>query len=91
MNFLKSYIHFENTENNITFDHELQQITEEAKTMGLEELILTTERKRAEKRGVELNKREVVLRMIQKNFTDEMIADIAGVSLEYVREVRYMN
>ena len=107
MNFLKSYIHFENTENNITFDREIQQITGNTKTMGLEELILTTERKRAEKRGMEQgmecgikqgvehgmerNKREVVLRMIQKDFADEMIADIAGVSLEYVREVRYMN
>jgi len=67
--------------------------------MGLEELILTTERKRAERRGIEQGvergmerkKHEVVLRMIQKNFSDEMIVDIAGVSLEYVREVRYMN
>jgi hypothetical protein len=96
MNFLKSYIHFENTENNTIFDQELQQITGRTETMGIEELILTTERKRAEKRGmesgvekgVERNKREMVIRMIQKKFTDEIIADIAEVSLEYVQKER---
>jgi len=63
--------------------------------MGLEELILTTERKRAERRGmergIERRNREVVMNMIQKNFTDEMIVDIAGVPLEYVREIKYVN
>ena len=39
MNFLKSYIRFENTENNIIFDQELQQITGRTETMGIKELL----------------------------------------------------
>jgi hypothetical protein len=48
--------------------------------MGIEELILTTERKKREQ--------EIILNMIHKNFTDEMIAGITEVSLEYVQKIR---
>ena len=100
MNFLKSYIHFENTENSITFDSKLQQITGEAKTMGLEELILTTERKRAERRGIErgieqgmergIERRnhQVVMNMIQHDFTDEAIIKAVAVTPDYVQKIR---
>jgi hypothetical protein len=43
MNFLKNYVHFENPGNNITFEAQLDHITGRTKTMGIEELILTTE------------------------------------------------
>ena len=93
MNFLKSYIHFENTENNIIFDKELQQITgRRTETMGLEEMILVERERRGMKQGVEQGmeskKREIIINMIQKKFTDEIIADIANVSLEYIEEIR---
>jgi hypothetical protein len=42
---------FENSENNIIFERELEQITGRTKTMGIEELVLTMERKRGEKLG----------------------------------------
>ncbi len=35
MSFLKSYIHFENRENNITFEHHLDQINGRTRTMGI--------------------------------------------------------
>ena len=88
--------------------------------MGLEELILTTERRRAqmegekrgiklgeergkklgEKRGIKLGKElgkklgeklgidQVIMNMLRKNLTDEMIADLANVSIDYVRKIR---
>jgi hypothetical protein len=92
MSFLKNYIRFANTENNITFEKELQQITEERQTMGIEELILTTERKRAERRGeqrgIERKEKEIILNMMRNNFTDELIIKAIGVSSDYVRKLR---
>jgi hypothetical protein len=96
MNFLKNYMRFENSENNITFERELEQITGRTRNMGVEELILTMERKRGEKRGIELgekqgiehNRKEVVSNMIRKDFSDELISEIVCVSVDYVRKLR---
>jgi predicted transposase YdaD len=57
MNFLKSYIRFEDKEKNIIFERDLKQITGRKETMGLEELILDVERKRGEKRGIEVGEK----------------------------------
>ena len=64
--------------------------------MGLEEMILVERERRGVKRGMkqgmeqgmENKKREIIINMIQKKFTDEIIADIANVSLEYIEEIR---
>ena len=60
--------------------------------MGLEELILTTERKRGliegEKRGEKRGINQVIMNMLSKNLSDEMISDFAGVSIGYVRKIR---
>jgi len=96
MIFLTSYIHFENTENNLIFDFNLKQITGRTETMGIEEMVLAEREKRGMERGerrgiehgIEHKKREVTISMIQKKFSDEIIADVVGVSLEYIREVR---
>jgi predicted transposase YdaD len=88
ISFLKNYIRFKNPEKNITFEKKYEQITGRKKTMGLEEMLLNRARTDGEKRGIERRNREVTISMIQKNFADEVIADIAGVSLEYVKEVR---
>ena len=88
--------------------------------MGLEELILYSERKRGqiegekrgeklgriegkkygiklgERRGIKLGEKrgemrginQVIMNMLQKNLTDEMIADFANVSIDYVRKMR---
>jgi len=52
--------------------------------------------KRGEKRGKELGKKlgeklgidQVIMNMLRKNLTDEMIADLANVSVDYVRKIR---
>ena len=68
--------------------------------MGLEELILTTERKRGQIEGRIEGKMEgkidgkieginqVIMNMLSKNLTDEMIADLANVSIDYVQKMR---
>jgi len=100
MIFLKSYIHFENEENNITFERKLKQITGRTETMGIEEMVLAEREKRGERRGIkrgreqgmergiERRNREVILNMIQKNLTDETIADLADVQIDYVQKIR---
>jgi len=44
--------------------------------------------KQGVKQGIEHNKREIIINMIQRKFADEIIVDIANVSLEYIEEVR---
>jgi len=99
-----AYIRFENLENNSTFEQQYEQITGRKQTMGLEELILYTEHKRGlmegekrgeklgEKRGIKLGEKrrenQVIMNMLRKNLTDEMIADFTGVSIDYVRKMR---
>jgi len=100
MNFLRRYIHFEKSENNITFEQHLDQITGRTTTMGIEELILRASKHegmkigekrgemRGEKRALERRNREIVTNMLSKNLSEEMITDITGVPLEYVRKVK---
>ncbi|GHV31646.1 hypothetical protein FACS1894177_06640 [Bacteroidia bacterium] len=88
MNFLRNYLHFENPENSITFETNLEHITGRKQTMGIEELILTTERKHAEKRGENRTQRKMIFNMIRKSLDDSLIADVAEVPLDYVRKVR---
>ena len=100
MNFLRRYVHFENTENNVTFENHLDQITGRTETMGIEELILRASKhegmkigekqgeRRGEKRALERRNREVVTNMICNNFSDEMIVKIASVTPDYVNKVR---
>ena len=88
INFLKAYIRFENSENNTIFEQKYEQITGREQTMGLEELILTTERKRGRLEGEKRGINQVIMNMLRKNLTDEMIADFANVSIDYVRKIR---
>jgi len=92
INFLKTYVRFKNSENSIIFEEKYEQITGRKQTMGLEELILTTERKRGqiegEKRGEKRGINQIIMNMLRKNLTDEMIADFANVSIDYVRKIR---
>ena len=92
MTFLKKYIHFENTENNIIFEHHLDQITGRTETMGIEELILRASKhegvKIGEKHGFERRNKEVVINMIRNNFTDEMIIKITSVTPDFVNKIR---
>ncbi|MDR1729123.1 MAG: hypothetical protein LBR52_00460 [Prevotellaceae bacterium] len=100
MTFLNSYIHFENKENNIIFEHHLDRIKGRITTMGIEELVLRAREhegikigeerglKRGMEHGMERKSREVILNMVQKKFADETIADLLGVSLEYVQKIK---
>lgn len=97
MNFLKNYIHFEDTKYYINFDKEVALLTSNKKTMGIEELLLEKARKQGEKTGEKrgekrererAEKRFVASLIKSTDFTDDKIASIAGVSLEFVKQVK---
>jgi len=88
-NFLKMYIPFAKTEISLTFEKQIASITSNITTMGIEELILhLTEQKGIEKGKAE-GKAEEVKNLIEKlGLNDEQAANVAGVSVEFVQQLR---
>ncbi len=87
--FLTYYVNFEFKENNVIFEMEKKQLTGGSDTMGIEQLLIETEKKRSEKKGEEKKSYDVVENLIMKlGLSDEQAADIAEVSVDFVRNVR---
>ncbi|MCU0376167.1 MAG: hypothetical protein MUF24_12745 [Chitinophagaceae bacterium] len=84
-NFLKMYMPFAKPETSLTFEKNLQTITTNITTMGVEEQILQMKRTEGKLEG----KLEEVSNLITKlGLNDEQAADVAGVSIEFVQQVR---
>lgn len=121
MTFLKLYVNFADPQTNAKFVHEISLITENRKTMGIEEMVLERAKKEGLEKGletglkkgrlkgreeglekgilkgreegieegIEKGKIEVVSNLILKmNLTNAQTADIAGVSVNFVKNVR---
>lgn len=101
MNFLRFYVRFDNPHYNTTFDREVEILTDRNETMGVEEIILDLAKKEGivigiEKgieqgieKGTENTKREFIENLTARaTFSDEEIASLANVSLEFIKEVR---
>ena len=101
LNFLKLYIRFENTKLNDTFEQKLDEINNRNTTMGLEEFVLDRERRMGRKEGREegielgmsIKEREAktnfTLNLIQQtDFSDEKIADLVGIEVSFVKEIK---
>jgi len=91
--FLNLYVHFASPETSIKFEEAIQTITENKKTMGIEEFVLERAKKQGLKlgidQGIEKNQTEVVKQLIVKtDFDNARIADIAGVSIAFVENLR---
>ena len=94
MTFLRLHVHFEKPENNIKFEEEISLIANKNKTtMGLEEFVL--ERAKREgieqgiEQGIEKGKAIFVERLLNStDFSDEKIAAIVGVTIEFVRKIK---
>ena len=109
LQFLKLYVRFENKELIDKFDKEVENITNNPTTMGLEEFVLDRERRMARKEGLQEG-RQVGLEqgleqgkeitdyankfaftkslLTQTDFSEEKIADLVGVNIEFVNKVR---
>ena len=89
LRFLKLYIRFESKKLISKFDDELDIITNRQNTMGLKEFILDRERRIARKEGREEKDFVITQNLIvQTDFSDEKIATLANVGLEYVKKMR---
>ena len=89
LRFLKLYVRFESKKLISKFDDELDIITNRQNTMGLKEFVLDRERRMARKEGREENSSIFTQNLItQTDFSDEKIASLANVTLEYVKKMR---
>jgi hypothetical protein len=91
--FIRNYVVFENKENDRIFDSTIDSITDKNKTMGIVEMIREREIKAihdaAIEEGMEKGKAGFVKNLLSANkFTDAEIANFAGVTEEYVREIK---
>lgn len=84
-NFLKMYVRFFKPESYRMFKTEIQMITNNKSIMGIEELIL--QHTKAEGKA-EVKVEEVGISIIKLGLYDEQAADVAGVTVEFVKQVR---
>jgi predicted transposase/invertase (TIGR01784 family) len=89
LNFLKYYIRFENKETDVKFERELDLITENRKTMGIEEFLLDRAEKTGIKKGQFQSSIDFTKALLSNtNFTAEKIASLVGVSIDFVNEIK---
>ena len=105
MSFLKLYVRFGKNENDAKFDNAIEQLLNKPKeTMGIVEFVLERERRLGEKKGIkkgiekgiekERHERNFtfVSRLLKEtDFDDAKIAELAGVTLEFVQSVHQQN
>jgi hypothetical protein len=100
LQFLKLYIRFDNQELINKFDTELEHLTNKSTTMGLEEFVLDRAKRMGLKEGIEQGIEQGLKKVKEKNhlftknllentdFTEEKIASLADVEIEFVKEVK---
>jgi predicted transposase/invertase (TIGR01784 family) len=85
MVFLQRYVRFANSEFNIKFEREIEELTQNQKTMGIVEQVLDM----AKREGMEQGKAEVVRNLLAAGrFTTLEIANFASVSETFVLEIK---
>ncbi|MDX2303394.1 MAG: hypothetical protein NW226_11370 [Microscillaceae bacterium] len=84
LNFLRYYVNLKSETLVQKLDNEINTLTQNRKSMGIEEAILNE----VEKRGEEKKSFEAVRNMLLRNFSDKDIMEIQGVDQEFVDKVR---
>ena len=93
----RKYRRFENQELVNKFELELDIIKNRQTTMGLEEFVLDRERRVGKREGVEEGKESMDYEnklistknlLTQTDFSEEKIANLVGVDIEFVRKVK---
>jgi predicted transposase/invertase (TIGR01784 family) len=97
LQFLKLYIRFDNQELINKFESELDIIKNQQTTMGLEEFVLDRERRVGRKEGIKegMSIKEIEDKtnftknlLTQTDFSDDKIASLVGVEIEFVKQVK---
>ncbi|MNY30541.1 hypothetical protein D3C86_1646540 [compost metagenome] len=89
MAFIAYYVNFENPTMMIKFEKEVEQLTGSTTPMGVKEILLDRRKKEGIEQGRQEERFEFVERLIEKlGLSDEQIADVANVSMDFVKKVR---
>jgi predicted transposase YdaD len=93
LSFLHNYVRFEKTETNRIFESEIDRLTGKINTMGIIEQVkqmkLAEAKEEGRKEGLTQKETAVVKNLlVETSFSDRKIADIAGVSESFVKQVR---
>ena len=93
LRFLKLYIRFENQDFNHKFEYKLDEITNRPNIMGIKEYALDRERRLGRKEGREITMLEdktIFTKSLleQTEFSDEKIALLVGVEIDFVKRVK---
>jgi len=87
--FLRNYVRFDNAEIIAKFDNEISILTNKHTTMGIREFVLQrAEREGREKERTEKNHHFVKSLLTQTDFPVERIAQVAEVTVDFVKEVK---
>lgn len=87
-NFIKLYVSFKNEGYFVKFETQLDKITKYQPTMGLLELIKQRTIEEAERIGIEKTLKTAIKKMLSKDFSKEVIADILELKVVDVEKVR---
>ena len=87
MNFLRTYIRFDDQEIIRKFESEVDIIFENSKAMGIEEIILEETRKEGKMEGLEKGKVLVVYNCWKEGTSADFTAKITELPLEKVHEL----
>ncbi|SEM31813.1 hypothetical protein SAMN05216436_103191 [bacterium A37T11] len=86
---IKTLMYIDNSELNSKFDSTMDQLLGRKKVMGVIETVRMLEREKTEAKTRNEEKKEFVTNLIQKlGLSDDQAADVATVSVEFVRKIR---
>ncbi len=89
LDFIKAYVNFAKPETAIKFDKEIDLITNNTTTMGIREQILEMKKQEGRQETFLEQKTLFVENLLRSSdFTDEKIASLAGVSQDFVQQIR---
>ena len=93
LSFLHNYVRFEKTQTNRIFESEIDRLTGKINTMGIIEQVkqmkLAEAKAEGLKEGLTQKETAVVKNLLaETSFSDRKIADIAGVSEAFVKQIR---
>ena len=93
MNFLRYYVRFDKPESISKFDEQIDILTKQRKTMGIEEFLLYRAEKQGEmkgiEKGIEKSKQDFIKNLLLKtDFTSEKIADLVGLPVTAVERIK---
>jgi predicted transposase YdaD len=87
--FIRNYVAFADPGNNINFDEAIDSITQKSRHMGIVEMIKERETRKILQQGKAEGKVEEVRNLITKlGLPDAQTADVAAVSVAFVKKVR---